>query len=121
MSLYLPNPCLQGILLAISTHNGPQLVYHYPPRPRSYGFKATPFTVDNDLLSSEDSSSDSSDSDSSIDNTQEPSSKILGKKLSQKLNADNIANYTSGQTLLDLLDEQDQRREAREKTSSSSE
>lgn len=114
MSLYLPNPCLQGILLTISTHNGPQLVFHYPPKPRSYGYKATPFTVDNDLLSSEDSSSDTSDSELSSDEDQDVMN-TLDKKLGNKLRADNIANYTSGQTLLDLLDEQDKRRAAREK------
>ncbi|CEP60545.1 Npr3p LALA0_S01e13388g [Lachancea lanzarotensis] len=27
----LPNPCLLGIVLTISTHSGPQVVYHYPP------------------------------------------------------------------------------------------
>lgn len=31
MSLNLPNSCLQGIVLTISTHSGPQVVYHYPP------------------------------------------------------------------------------------------
>lgn len=31
MSLNLPNPSLVGILLAVSTHNGPQIVYQYPP------------------------------------------------------------------------------------------
>ncbi|SCV04195.1 LAME_0H16512g1_1 [Lachancea meyersii CBS 8951] len=27
----LPDPCLLGIVLTISTHSGPQVVYHYPP------------------------------------------------------------------------------------------
>ncbi|SCV00840.1 LANO_0F08834g1_1 [Lachancea nothofagi CBS 11611] len=31
MYLNLPNPCLVGIVLTISTHSGPQVVYHYPP------------------------------------------------------------------------------------------
>lgn len=31
MSFNLPNPSLMGILLVISTHNGPQLVFKYPP------------------------------------------------------------------------------------------
>ncbi|WPK26106.1 hypothetical protein PUMCH_003451 [Australozyma saopauloensis] len=31
MSYNLPNPSLVGLLLAVSTHNGPQIVYHYPP------------------------------------------------------------------------------------------
>lgn len=30
MSFNLPNPCLLGIVLVISTHNGPQLVFKYP-------------------------------------------------------------------------------------------
>ncbi|VEU20088.1 DEKNAAC101005 [Brettanomyces naardenensis] len=32
-SLYLPNPCLLGIMLCISTHDGNHLVFHYPPKP----------------------------------------------------------------------------------------
>lgn len=31
MSYNLPNPSLVGMLLVVSTHNGPQIVYHYPP------------------------------------------------------------------------------------------
>lgn len=31
MSYNLPNPSLVGILLAVSTHNGPHFIYHYPP------------------------------------------------------------------------------------------
>lgn len=31
MSFNLPNPCLIGILLVVSTHSGPQLVFKYPP------------------------------------------------------------------------------------------
>lgn len=31
MSYNLPCPSLVGILLVVSTHNGPQIVYHYPP------------------------------------------------------------------------------------------
>lgn len=30
MSYNLPNPCLVGILLAVSTHNGPQIIFSYP-------------------------------------------------------------------------------------------
>ncbi|KAM3162610.1 Nitrogen permease regulator 3 [Lachancea thermotolerans] len=37
MSLNLPNPCLLGIVLTISTHSGPQVVFHYPPTDRSPG------------------------------------------------------------------------------------
>lgn len=31
MSYNLPNPSLVGLLLVVSTHNGPQIVYSYPP------------------------------------------------------------------------------------------
>ena len=31
MYLNLPKSCLLGIVLTISTHSGPQVVYHYPP------------------------------------------------------------------------------------------
>lgn len=31
MYVNLPKPCLVGIALTISTHSGPQVVYHYPP------------------------------------------------------------------------------------------
>lgn len=31
MSLNLPNPSILGILLVVSTHSGPQLVFQYPP------------------------------------------------------------------------------------------
>ncbi|AQZ16590.1 NPR3 (YHL023C) [Zygosaccharomyces parabailii] len=36
MNEYLPNPCLLGIQLIISTHSGPQVVYHYPPASVEY-------------------------------------------------------------------------------------
>ncbi|GAV47026.1 hypothetical protein ZYGR_0E00350 [Zygosaccharomyces rouxii] len=32
----LPNSCLLGIHLTISTHSGPQVVYHYPPASEDY-------------------------------------------------------------------------------------
>lgn len=31
MSYNLPNPSLMGLLLTVSTHNGPQFIFHYPP------------------------------------------------------------------------------------------
>lgn len=102
---FLPNPCLLGILLSISTHNGPQLVFHYPPKPKDFGFKATPFALDNDLLDSDESSSDEDSDTSSV------SDEAVGKNDS---NIFQDPNYVSGQTLLDLLDEQDRRRAAKE-------
>ncbi|ODV88011.1 hypothetical protein CANARDRAFT_26176 [[Candida] arabinofermentans NRRL YB-2248] len=64
-TLYLPNPCLLGILLTISTHDGNQLVFHYPPNPNEYGYQATP--LGNQVLNTDDdaysSSSDDEDDD----------------------------------------------------------
>ncbi|GAV52038.1 hypothetical protein ZYGR_0AG00290 [Zygosaccharomyces rouxii] len=36
MHEFLPNSCLLGIHLTISTHSGPQVVYHYPPASEDY-------------------------------------------------------------------------------------
>lgn len=36
MHEFLPNSCLLGIHLTISTHSGPQVVYHYPPASADY-------------------------------------------------------------------------------------
>ncbi len=41
-SLFLPNPCLLGILLCISTHDGNHLVFHYPPKPGYFGYRPVP-------------------------------------------------------------------------------
>ncbi|CCH45052.1 hypothetical protein BN7_4630 [Wickerhamomyces ciferrii] len=113
MSYYLPNPCLQGILLTISTHNGPQLVYHYPPIPSEVGFNTNSFTTNNDLLSSEDSTTDSSESDSSDEEDRVTSSHKGKDAFMSRFNA--TENQSSGQTLLDLLDERDKRREVKKK------
>jgi hypothetical protein len=102
---FLPNPCLLGILLSISTHNGPQLVFHYPPKPKDFGYKATPFVLDNDLLDSDDYSTDDES-----DTSSEPSER--GDNSREDWLQDK--NYVSGQTLLDLLDEQDRKRAERE-------
>ncbi|KAI5962633.1 NPR3 [Candida pseudojiufengensis] len=53
MSFNLPNPSLLGILLAISTHSGPQLVYKYPTNLHSQQQntekpKTTEETIDSD-------------------------------------------------------------------------
>lgn len=103
---FLPNPCLLGILLSISTHNGPQLVFHYPPKPKDFGYKATPFQLDNELLDSDEDSSSDDESVSSDDSTDEAEM--------QRENKFHDPNYVSGQTLLDLLDEQDRKRTAKE-------
>ncbi|GME73263.1 unnamed protein product [Ambrosiozyma monospora] len=64
-SLYLPNPCLLGIILAITTVTGDEVVFHYPPFPKNYDYKPTPMgnimlqTGDDDYSSDEDEMDDS--------------------------------------------------------------
>lgn len=40
MSQGVPNPCLLAIILTISTHSGPQFVFHYPPQPDTHDYRA---------------------------------------------------------------------------------
>lgn len=69
-----PNPCLFAILLTISTHSGPQFVYHYPPDINIEGFSTdTPLNYENiDVYNDDDDDEidqfdDDSDEDSSVD------------------------------------------------------
>ncbi|KAH3672802.1 hypothetical protein WICMUC_004024 [Wickerhamomyces mucosus] len=114
MSVFLPNPCLLGIVLVITTHTGPQLVFHYPPTPKVYNYQATPFALDNDLIDSADEISDESDylSDELSD---EDSLSANSQRNFETQEISKSSNYVSGQTLLDLLDEQDRRRKEKEK------
>lgn len=59
MSFNLPNPCLLGLLLVISTHNGPQLVYKYPPT-------LSDNPIDNDLDDDEYKVDDFSDEENEV-------------------------------------------------------
>ncbi|GAV29615.1 hypothetical protein PMKS-003116 [Pichia membranifaciens] len=59
-SLLLPNPCLLGIVFTIATHDGNQLVFHYPPKPNEYGFQATPLDI-NELSNEVEGLNDSSE------------------------------------------------------------
>lgn len=59
-SLLLPNPCLLGIVFTIATHDGNQLVFHYPPKPNEYGFQATPLDM-NELSHNVEGLNDSSE------------------------------------------------------------
>lgn len=34
MNEFLPDSCLLGVMLAVSSHSGPQVIYHYPPSNR---------------------------------------------------------------------------------------
>lgn len=114
MSVYLPNPCLQGIVLSISTHNGPQLVFHYPPNPKDYEFKSTPFDIDNDLMDSDGYLSEDTDASSSDESADESvaESAVISIRKSRK---SNDGTYVSGQTLLDMLDQEDKKKRAQYK------
>lgn len=63
MSFNLPNPCLLAIILTISTHDGPQFVFQYPPDPDSHGYQAAPLVNDPNNSSSSSSSDEFSDED----------------------------------------------------------
>ncbi|KAH3686905.1 hypothetical protein WICPIJ_002109, partial [Wickerhamomyces pijperi] len=90
------------------------LVYHYPPRPKVYDHKATPFSRDHELIESENDSSDGSDyhSDEESDSSDENDE---SRGLDHRHHGNKPVNFVSGQTLLDILDEQDQKRRARDK------
>lgn len=63
MNNNLPNPCLAAIILTVSTHAGPQFVFHYPPKPNVSDANILVAT-ENELLSDTDSSSGWSDDSS---------------------------------------------------------
>lgn len=133
MSLFLPNPCLLGIFLTVSTYDGPQLVFHYPPKPNEYGYKLTPLAQNKTYLqttgavesSSSDSSSDDLDSDLSDDDDYEASSNGGSTNKNQSSRADSFNThrshdeddnneYLSGKALLDILDERDRKKKRKE-------
>lgn len=68
-SLFLPNPCLLGILLCISTHDGNHLVFHYPPKPGYFGYRPVPLR--NSSIDQAKAYSDSSSESSSTEEEEE--------------------------------------------------
>lgn len=129
-SLLLPNPCLLGIVFCISTHDGNQLVFHYPPNPNEYGFKPTP--LDNQVLDDENndfSSSSSSDSDDNDLERMESLSDMEGSDRNSRGSFSTDSGYSmfhhsgsgsnrgsfeakcaSGRDILEIMDERDRRR-----------
>lgn len=129
-SLLLPNPCLLGIVFCISTHDGNQLVFHYPPNPNEYGFKPTP--LDRQVLENENdnySTSSSSDSDDNDLERMETASDMDGSDRNSRgsFSTDSgysmfrhsgsgsnkgsfEAKYASGRDILEIMDERDRRR-----------
>lgn len=61
----IPNPCLLAILFTISTHTGPEFVFHYPPTPDKHDYKAASFKATWQEFSSTNSLSSSNSSDDS--------------------------------------------------------
>ncbi|KAH3665450.1 hypothetical protein OGAPHI_003634 [Ogataea philodendri] len=133
-TLYLPNPCLLGILLTISTHDGNHLVFHYPPQPNEYGYRPTP--LGNQILNTEDD-------DYSSSSNEEMDDELLDMDLYQLQNEDdddysvsaegssrgslsaestgsgmNVPSSSTtnhlGKGLLGILDEQDRKRRNKE-------
>lgn len=129
-SLLLPNPCLLGIVFCISTHDGNQLVFHYPPNPNEYGFKPTP--LDNQVLDNNNdnlSTSSSSESDDNDLERMESASDMEGSDRNTRgsFSTDSgysmfhqsgsgsnrgsfEAKYASGRDILEIMDERDRRR-----------
>ncbi|WEJ95870.1 Nitrogen permease regulator 3 [Yamadazyma tenuis] len=64
MSFNLPNPSLLGLILVISTHNGPQLVFKYP---NNLAVKPQDEELENDEYRADDSDSDTESSEDEWD------------------------------------------------------
>ncbi|ODQ82983.1 hypothetical protein BABINDRAFT_159463 [Babjeviella inositovora NRRL Y-12698] len=115
MSLFLPNPCLLGILVAVSTHSGPLLVYHYPPKPKAHNYKATPVSqqLSQELLQNEyfDDFSSSSSGDEGRNDESDASSTTCSMT-TDSVGFRNLpeGNYVSGKALLELIEEKERRR-----------
>ncbi|GMM29807.1 Npr3 protein [Martiniozyma asiatica (nom. inval.)] len=121
-SLFLPNPCLLGIILTVSTHDGNQLVFHYPPQPSEYGFQPTP--LDSQVLDNDnDDYSSSSDEESFINDDDSfyrrhsfsgSSESIVSGHASGYSTGKSFGSlegrYASGRDILDLMEERDKRK-----------
>lgn len=70
-SLYQPSPCLLGILLSVSTHDGNHLVFHYPPNPRYYGYRPVIRQPTSNSDESSSSENDTDDSQNDVDEDEE--------------------------------------------------
>lgn len=83
-------------------------MFHYPPNPKDYDFQPTPFDIDNDLIDTDDDFTDDTDASSSSSDEDD-----THRSFKSKIRDSNDSNYVSGQTLLDLLDEQDKKKRAK--------
>lgn len=71
----ITNPCLLAIVVTVSTHTGPEFVFHYPPNPDNHDYKAASFKATwqesssnpSSLTHQENTSSSSSSSSSDLD------------------------------------------------------
>ncbi|KAG7698870.1 hypothetical protein KL930_002343 [Ogataea haglerorum] len=131
-SLFLPNPCLLGILLSISTHDGNQLVFHYPPQPNEYGYRPTPLgnqvlntedddyssssndEIDDELLDINMCSSQNGDDDYSLSAGGSSRGSMGAESNGSGVNMLGSSTNSGGKGLLGILDEQDRKRKDRE-------
>ncbi|RCK63196.1 Nitrogen permease regulator 3 [Candida viswanathii] len=129
MSFNLPNPSLVGILLVISTHSGPQLVYKYPFDLSNDRYSLKHLGDQNVRLPKDEDEDDElydendsgSDSDAKENNQLNPEREMYGVT-SRTWDAKHLDYYLG--TKLDLLrylDEQDTRRKYLEQAKSKSE
>ncbi|KAK6453850.1 nitrogen permease regulator 3 [Scheffersomyces xylosifermentans] len=117
MSFNLPNPSLLGILLIISTHTGPQLVYKYPGDLSSDAVERPSFMKSNDF-GADDVADYDQDSDNDVASDEYSNSyetkhnhSMYGTELYKQWDAHHL-NYYMGtkKDLISFLDEQDFKR-----------
>ncbi|EER32619.1 hypothetical protein CTRG_03044 [Candida tropicalis MYA-3404] len=122
MSFNLPNPSLEGILLVISTHSGPQLIYKYPfdltndrHNLKILGEQNVKLTKDNDVddeLYDQNESNDDEDDEGNGRYMEKsiPENEMYGVS-SRTWDAKNLDYYLGTKLdLLTFLDEQDNQR-----------
>lgn len=114
MSFNLPNSYLLGILLVVSTHSGPQLVYNYPPV-LSHDLVDQSHTAKLMVNSEDDGSMDDHDVDDDeyiVDSEENDDVSLIELKDDLKWNTRNL-NYYMGtkKELMEFLDDQEKHRE----------
>ncbi|ODQ46774.1 hypothetical protein PICMEDRAFT_25955, partial [Pichia membranifaciens NRRL Y-2026] len=103
----LPNPCLLGIVFTIATHDGNQLVFHYPPKPNEYGFQATPLDM-NELSHNVEGLNDSSEDE--IYDDDDDDDDVSDQNRHKRSSSSSNNRYQSGRDLLELMYEREQKK-----------
>ncbi|KAF6066510.1 Nitrogen Permease regulator of amino acid transport activity 3 family protein [Candida albicans] len=116
MSLNLPNPSLIGILLVISTHSGPQLIYKYP-----FDLSNDPSRDESKYALDDNEDDELYDHEESEDENEVNENEMYGVN-SRNWDSKHIDYYMGTKSdLLKFLDEQDSRRRKITTTSPSEE